>query len=105
MAFLNATFNDNEMTTLTKATVVSAGEYKNEGTVTDYVYIMSGYEMNNVGVTVRDADQSIRGQALWLRGSSGTNGSYVEGNNTGVAYGFNSITMQFGVVPVIWLNI
>ena len=103
--FLNAAFNDNEMTVLTKATVVSAGEHKNEGTVTDYVYIMSGNEMNNAGATVWDADRSIRGQALWLRGSSGTNGSYAEGHNTGVAYGLNSITMQFGVVPVIWLNI
>lgn len=103
--FLNAAFNDNEMTALTQATVVSAGEYKNEGTVTDYVYIMSGSEMKNAGATTWDADRSIRGQALWLRGSSGTNGAYAEGHNTGDAYGLELITMRFGVVPVIWLNI
>ena len=103
--FLNAAFNNNEVAALTKATVVSAGVHKDEGTVKDYVYIMSHSEMSNAGETDWDADWSIRDQALWLRGSSGTNGYYAEGHNTGVNYGLNSLTMEFGVVPVIWLNI
>ena len=103
--FLNAAFNDSEMSVLTKATVVSAGEYKTEATVTDYVYILSGSEMNDAAKTNWDVDCSIRNEALWLRGSSGTNGSYAQGYNTDVKYDLNRLTMQFGVVPVIWLDI
>lgn len=103
--FLDTAFNDNEMSSLTKAKVESAGEDKDEGSVTDYVYIMSEYEMENAEKTAWDADYSIRKQALWLRGSSGTNGMYAEGYNTGSSYGLNSLTDLYGVVPVIWLTI
>lgn len=101
--FVNQAFNNQERSILKQATVPSAGECKNEGKVSDYVYILSRAEMDEAINAGWDADHAIRDYALWLRGSAGTNGTSAQGYNTGVSYG-NSITYCHGIVPVIWIS-
>lgn len=101
--FLNAAFNDTEQALLKKASVPSAGVVKDEGTVSDYVYILSRDEMEAAVKAGWDSSYEVRENALWLRGSSGTNGYFAEGHNTGVEHDLNKLTSSYGIVPVIWL--
>ena len=102
--FLHSAFSNDEIQILENATVTGAGKNKMEGTMFDYVYILSRSEMDNAIKTSWDKDESIRENEIWLRGSHGTNGVFANAFEKWKSDGSRDVSQELGIVPVIWVK-
>lgn len=107
--FLKAAFSEREQKVLVLNSISTKGRDKNDGSSSDYVYILSNDDLSSAQKSVWWENNEMQDKEFWLRGSAGTNGGNALAYTPYYKYGSlsndsDSVRANHSVYPIICIS-